>query len=154
MRTDLMLLAVAVLGVGFDRVVATPSADMAPELQLAQNVGPLATPAVNPGLGSAPPGGHLPGSVEAGREAAQARRAADAAAAQTGGGNLDGSAVPADAAGRVGVMNENRLGAPPVGAVPNAPTGAVPNAPVGAVPPPATGAVGVAPGANAPGVGR
>jgi len=53
MRTALMLLAVAMLGASFDRVVATPSADVAAEMRLAQNVGPLPTPAVDPGLGSA-----------------------------------------------------------------------------------------------------
>ncbi len=158
MRTDLMLLAVAMVGASFDRVVATPSADVAAGMLLAQNSAPLATPAINPRLGSAPPGGHLPGSVESAREEAQARRAAPLEGADAGGAAVDGSAVPANPAGRLGTINENRLGAPPngaVGAAPNAPAGgpagAGSMAPLGgAVAPPAAGAVQAPPGATLP----
>lgn len=139
MRTDLMLIAVAALATSFDRVVKTPSTDPDTRVLLAQNVGPLPTPALNPRLGAPPPGGHL---GETGRAAAGAH--ADA---------VPGSVtVPADPAGRVGAMTGDRLGAPPTDAI--APQGAGRIAPpaAGAVPPPAAGAVQPPPGsAVAPG---
>jgi hypothetical protein len=131
-----MLTAVAVLATSFDRLVTTPSSDVAAGTALAQNAGPLPTAAVNPGLGAPPPGGHL-GDTPAGAVGG-ARRA------------NGGVAAPADPAARLGTMNENRLPAPAtgpnaVGGIPPAPAGAVPPAAAGAVAPPAAGAVGAPP---------
>ena len=142
MRTVLMLIAVAILGVGAGRLVPVSSADDPPGIRLAQGVGPLPSPAVNPGLGeervfTAPAVAPPPDA------------AADPAAAA---GGRDG-VVPANPADRVGTIGEGHLGAPPINAVPNPPAGAVPPPPVGAVPPPPVGAAGttnVAPGAPAP----
>jgi hypothetical protein len=140
MRTVLMLIAVAVIGVAAGQLVPASNADDPAPLVLAQGAGPLPSPAVNPRLGeerrfTAPV---VPPDA-----------ATDPAAAARG---RDG-VVPANPAGRLGTVDEGRLGAPPLNAVPNPPAGAVPAPPAGAVPPTTGGAAGttnVAPGAPAP----
>jgi hypothetical protein len=98
-------------------------------MQLAQT-GPLPTSVVNPGLGAPPPGGHL---GETGRATGVVPQAGDA--------------VQGNAAARVGTLNADHVGVPPVNPVPNPPGAAVPPPALGAVPPaigavpPATGAV-------------
>jgi hypothetical protein len=139
MRTVLTLLGVAMIGVGAGQLVPSARADGPPAIRLAQGVGPLPSPAVNPRLG------------EERRFTAPAVPdvATDPAAAT---GSRDG-VVPGNPAGRVGTIDAGHVGAPPVNAVPNPPAGAVPPPPLGAVPPPAAGAPGttyVAPGAPAP----
>ena len=144
MRTPLMLLVVAMLAVSFDWILTPPSADIA----LAQNVGPVPTPALNPRLGAPPPGGNLEG-----RAAARLGEAGAGRVGATGGalGDRAGSALdtgaerttadPALPGGRLGTVNDGRVGAPPAGA------GAVVPDTGGAVPPPAAGAVGAPPAA-------
>src|ERR1700752_592195 len=90
MRADLLLIAVAALAVVFERVIPTPSAfedgqagvearpahDALEGDRSAQAVGPLPSPAINPRLGSDPPGGSLrerrvdPADVPGGRDGA------------------------------------------------------------------------------------
>jgi hypothetical protein len=122
MRGDLILLFVAGLAlVQFDHEHDGP-------MQLAQT-GPLPTSVVNPGLGAPPPGGHL---GETGRA--------------TGVVPPAGDVVQGNAAARVGTLNADHLGTPPVNAVPNPPVAAVPPPAMGAVPPlPAAPAVPAAP---------
>jgi hypothetical protein len=134
-----MLLALVVTATSFDRVVGLPSANVV----LAQNVGPVPTPALNPRLGAPPPGGHL------------GERAGNEFKAQPGSPGVEGDAGVATrlgnpAAGGLGTMNGDRLGAPPVGAVPNAAAGAVAPPAAGAVAPPPAGAVAPRAGAPAP----
>ncbi len=137
MRTPMLLLAVAMLAVCFERMVTPPSDDVA----LAQNTGAVATPALNPRLGAPPPGGHLEG------------RAGSALGENTGGalGHRPGSGLDADGAGgapalpggRLGTVNGRRLGGPPGGAPASVPPAA------GVVLPPAAGAAGSLPRAGA-----
>jgi hypothetical protein len=141
MRTDLLLIAAA-LAVSASSFVTTPNADQALEGdRSAQAVGPLPSPALNPRLGTDPPGGSLrdrgagPGTT--GRpvdpvDPRPADRRVDPAEVP---GGRDG-VVPANPAGRLGTMDGGHLGAPPANAVPDAPVGAVPPPPTGAVPPP------------------
>ena len=113
MRSDLVLLFVAGLAlVQFDHEHDGP-------MQLAQT-GPLPTSVVNPRLGAPPPGGHLGETGSA-----------------TGVLPPAGNVVPGDRTARLGVMNGDRLGAPPVNALPNLPGAVVPPPAMGAVPPPA-----------------
>ena len=138
MRTVLILIAVASIGAGAGYPAASSSAE---DLQLAQGVGPLPSPAVNPRLG------------EERRFTAPAMAPPDAAtdpAAATGA--RDGVVPGGAAAARAGTVNEGHIGSPPLNAVPNPPAGAVPPPPAGAVPPPgsAAGTTNVAPGAPAP----
>jgi hypothetical protein len=144
MRADLTLITVAALATVFDGFVTTPS-EVQPErsraepgfhaaagdggVRVAQNVGPLATPALNPRLGSQPPGGHL-GERATGRA----------------------DTVPVPGAGttnpeRIAPLNGDRLGPPPVAIPQGAPNAVAPPA-AGAVPPPAAGAVQPPPGPN------
>ncbi len=121
MRADFVLMGVAALAIGFEAFVPTPSEELRGE-RVAQIAGPLPTPALNPRLGSDPPGGRPGSRVD---PAGVVRRP-------------DGTVV-ADPAGRLVPMNEGRLGAPPAGAVPPAAAHAVP---------PAAGAVQPPPGSN------
>jgi hypothetical protein len=157
MRTPVMLLVVAMLAVSFDWWVTPPSADVA----LAQT-GPVPTPAVNPRLGAPPPGGNLEGraATRLGESAAGRVGTTGNALGDRAGSALDrtGSALdsgaggttadPALPGGRLGTVNEGRVGAPMTGTIPNPAAGAP--AAGGAVPPPAAGAVGAQPGAAAP----
>ena len=117
MRVGLLMIAFAAL------IVSLDAREDARPMRLAQS-GPLPTAALNPRLGTAPPGGHLGETMR-----------------QPGAVAPDVGAVPVD---------PTRLGQPPVNAIPNpagAAAGAVP--PPGAVAPPAAGVVppAVAPGA-------
>jgi hypothetical protein len=132
MRVDLVLLGVGALVVGFEALVPSPSDAPRREQRVAQIAGPLPTSALNPRLGSAPPGGRPGSRVD---PVGIVRRP-------------DGTVI-ADPAGRLPPMNEGRLGAPPARAVPPAAVGAVPPA-AGSVPPPAAGAVQPPPGPNVP----
>ncbi len=153
MRTPVMLLVVAMLAVSFDWIVTPPSADVA----LAQNVGPVPTPALNPRLGAPPPGGHLEGRAATrlgeggtgrvgGTGGAVGERAGSALDTPAGGTAVD----PALPGGRLGTVNDGRLGAPPVGAVANPRAGAGAPPAAGAIGPPAAGAVGAQPGIAPP----
>ena len=126
MRADLLLLAVVVVAVGFDDVVATPSADRSTSVRLAQT-GPLPTSIVNPRLGDpVPPGGHL-GATR--RDAPDVVPGNGTAVAPNGAlvPNAVGNGIaPTDPGGRLGPMNEGHVSAPSAGAVPNAATGVAP----------------------------
>jgi hypothetical protein len=151
MRTDLMLIAVAALATSAGALVPTPSADQALEGdRSAQAVGPLPSPAVNPRLGTEPPGGSLrdrgagPGTTGRAPDPVDPRPADRRVDPAEVPGGRDG-VVPANPAGRVGTIDGGHLGAPAVNAVPDAPAGAVPPPPTGAVPPAAPNAAPQAP---------
>jgi collagen type IV alpha len=139
MRTVLILVAVALIGTGAGYLVPVSNADDPPAMRLAQGVGPLPSPAVNPRLG------------EERRFTAPAVAPPDAAADPAAAtGARDGVVAGGAAAARAGTVNEGHLGSPPLDAVPNPPAGAVPPPPAGAVAPPPAGGTNVAPGAPAP----
>ena len=142
MRTVLILIAVASIGTGAGYLVPPSRADAPPAVQLAQGVGPLPSPAVNPRLG------------EERRFTAPAVAPPDPATDPAAATGARDGVVPGGApAARVGTVNEGHIGSPPLDAVPNPPAGAVPPPPAGAVPPPpgsAAGTANVAPGAPAP----
>lgn len=117
MRSELVLIVVAALA------LVTFDYEERPGVQLAQT-GPLPTSVLNPGLGAAPPGGHL----------GETRGA-------LGKVRPDVGAVPANPADRVGVMTGDHLGRPPLNPEPHPAPAAVPPPPGSAVPPPAAGAV-------------
>lgn len=145
MRTPIILLGVAMLAVSFDRLVTTPSADVV----LAQNVGPLPTPALNPRLGGPPPGGNLDGNAASRLGEGDTGRLGQAGGAL---GDRAGSALDAAATGTAAdpALPGGRLGAPPAGTGSGAAVGGVAPPAAGAVPPPAAGAVGAQPGIAPP----
>jgi hypothetical protein len=167
MRAALMLIAVAALGVSFDKLVTLPSEDVGAEhgMRLAQS-GPIPTAAVNPRLGSAPPGGHLGNTT--GVSPLQPQAAAGAAQAPANGIDPADTArgrdatLPGNPAGRIGTIDGAHTGGPTNGAVDVAPMGAVAPSTAGAVEPPpgpnvrpaapagggAAGSVGVGAGAG------